>query len=166
MFAKLAMLFKKPLPNTPGKAAAWLAICITFTAGWEGLSTKAYKDPVGVVTICYGVTNHDRPVRMGDTYSKEECQRMLGEDLLKYKAMMEKCIRVSMPPHRTAAMVSFTYNVGQGNLCKSTVARKMNAGDVRGACDALLMWNKAGGRVLKGLDNRRKAERTLCLRED
>ncbi len=152
--------------KTPGAKGAWLAIAITIVAGFEGLYTKAYKDPIGVVTICYGITNHDRPVRMGDTYTKEQCQEFLGKDLEKYKVMMEKCITVPMPPARTAAMVSFTYNVGQGNLCKSSVARKMNAGDVRGACDALLMWNKAGGRVFRGLDRRRAAERQLCLRED
>lgn len=149
--------------------ATWLAVAIPFVAGWEGLFTKAYKDPVGVVTICYGITNHDRPVRMGDTYTKEECQKMLGEDLVKYDAQMRKCINPAivdkMGPNRRAAMVSFTYNVGQGNLCKSNVARLMNAGRTKEACNALLQWNRAGGRVLKGLQNRRAAERTLCLKD-
>lgn len=156
----------KPAIAAPSATGAWLAIALTMVAGFEGLYTHAYKDPVGVVTICYGVTNADRKVKMGDTATVAECKGMLAADLPKYKAMMEKCIHVAMPPHRTAAMVSFTYNVGQGNLCKSSVARYMNAGEVTKACDALLAWNKAGGRVLKGLDNRRRAERVECKRSD
>lgn len=155
--------------GTAGAIAAMLAVAIPFVGGWEGLYTKAYRDPVGVITICYGVTNHDRPVRMGDTYSVEECKKMLGEDLVKYDAQMRKCIKQDvvdkMGPNRRAAMVSFTYNVGQGNLCKSNVARLMNAGRTKEACNALLQWNRAGGRVLKGLQNRRAAERVLCLKD-
>ncbi len=154
-------------PPVPGsKAPAWLAIAITIVAAFEGLSTKAYKDPVGVTTICYGITKYDRPVKMGDRYSKEECVQFLKEDLIKYKQMVDRCIKVELPPHRTAAMVSFVYNVGQGNLCKSSVARKLNAGDVKGGCDALLLYNKAKGKKLKGLERRRVAERELCLRND
>jgi lysozyme len=139
---------------------------MTIVAGFEGLYTHAYKDSVGVTTICYGVTNYDRPVKMGDTATVAQCKEMLAEDLPRYKKMVDKCIRVSMPPYRTASMVSFVYNVGQGNLCKSSVARKLNAGDVQGGCDALLLWDKAGGRTLKGLTNRRVAERKFCLRSD
>ncbi len=139
---------------------------MTMVSGFEGLYTHAYKDIVGVVTICYGVTNDDRKVHMGDTATVSECKGMLAEDLPRYKKMVDKCIHREMPPHRTAAMVSFVYNVGQGALCKSTVARKLNAGDVRGGCEALMMWNKAGGREIRGLTNRRTAERKECLRSD
>lgn len=153
-------------PMSPGAKGAWLGIALTSVAAFEGLYTHAYKDPIGVTTICYGVTNHDRPVKMGDHYTVAECKDMLADDLQKYKLMVDKCIHVAMPPHRTAAMVSFVYNVGQGNLCKSSVARKLNAGDVKGGCDALMAWNKAGGRVLKGLTTRRALERKDCLRSD
>jgi lysozyme len=158
----------QPMP-TKTKLGLALAIAIPLVAGFEGLFTKAYKDPVGVTTICYGITNHDRPVRMGDTYTKAECQKMLGEDLVKYDAQMRKCINPAvvekMGPNRRAAMISFVYNVGQGNLCKSNVARLMNAGQTQAACNALLQWNRAGGRVLKGLQNRRAAERIYCLKD-
>lgn len=164
----------KPTPTPPAvKAAApasakgaWLAIALTVVAGFEGLYTHAYKDSVGVTTICYGVTNYDRPVKMGDTKTVAQCKEMLSEDLPRYKKMVDRVIHVPMPPHRTAAMVSFVYNVGEGNLKKSSVARKINAGDWRGGCEALMLWNKAGGRVLKGLTNRREAERKMCLRSD
>lgn len=153
-------------PRAPGVTGTWLAIAITMVAGFEGLYTHAYKDVVGVTTICYGVTNSDRPVKMGDTATKEECKQMLAEDLVRYKAMVDKCIHVPMPPHRTASMVSFVYNVGQGNLCKSSVARLMNQNKPLQACDALMMWNKAGGREIQGLTNRRAKERVECKRSD
>lgn len=153
---------------SPGAKGAWVGLALTIVAAWEGLYTHAYRDPIGVVTVCYGVTNADRPVQMGDTYSKEECSEMLKEALPKYNAQAKKCIPDidNFPPHRHAAIVSFTYNVGQGNLCKSSVARYLNRGDVKRGCDALLLYNKAGGRVLKGLDNRRRQEHAWCLRSD
>lgn len=153
-------------PRAPAVAGTWLALAITMVAGFEGLYTHAYKDVVGVTTICYGVTNSDRPVKMGDTATPAQCKEMLAKDLVRYKAMVDKCIHVAMPPNRTAAMVSFVYNVGQGNLCKSSVARHLNAGEVRQGCDSLMQWNKAGGREIKGLTNRRAKERVSCLRSD
>ncbi len=150
----------------PTAKGAWLGIALTMVAGFEGLYTHAYKDVVGVVTVCYGVTNYDRPVKMGDVYTVSECKEMLSEDLPRYKAMVDKCIHVPMPPHRTAAMVSFVYNVGEGNLCKSSVARYINAGQPLRGCEALMLWNKAGGRTIRGLTNRRAAERVDCKRSD
>jgi lysozyme len=157
----------KPPPSA-GVKGAWLAIAITAVAAFEGLYTHAYKDVVGVTTICYGVTNADRPVHMGDTATVTECKEMLGEDLQRYNEQVKKCIPSidSFPPHRHAAIVSFEYNVGQGNLCKSSVARKLNAGDVVGGCNALMAWNRAGGREIRGLTTRRAAERKECLRSD
>ena len=152
--------------NSGPKKAGWGAIAVTLIAGFEGLYTYAYKDIVGVTTVCYGVTNADRPVKMGDHYTKEECQQMLLEDLPKYDSCVLKAIHVPMPDHRHAAIDSFTFNVGCAALAKSSVARKLNAGDVKGGCDALLLYNKAGGRVVKGLVNRREAERKECLRND
>lgn len=155
-------------PGAPGKGGAWVALAMGLVAGWEGLYTHAYKDPVGIVTVCYGITNSDRKVRMGDRYSKEECHQMLAEALPKYNKDVKRCIPAidTFPPHRHAAIVSFTYNVGGGALCKSSVARYLNQGRVKQGCDALLLYNKAGGRVLKGLVNRRAQEHEWCLRSD
>ena len=61
------------------------------------------------------------------------------------------------------AVLSFTYNVGIGAACQSTLMRKLNAGDLRGACDQLPRWVHDGGRVIKGLVRRRTSERALCL---
>lgn len=157
---------KTPTPVVSGGKGAWLGLALTMVAAFEGLYTHAYKDVVGVTTVCYGVTNADRPVRMGDKYTVAECKDMLAEDLPRYAKMVDKCIHVPMPPHRYASMVSFVYNVGEGNLCKSSVARYMNAGQVTRACDSLMLWNKAGGRVIRGLTIRRSQERVDCKRND
>jgi lysozyme len=150
------------------KTAAWLAICIVFTSGWEGYVSHAQKDIVGVPTVCYGATAADH-VDLSKTYTKAECQQMLGVDLVKYDAQIQKCIApavyAALPPHRHAALVSLDYNIGPGAFCKSSVVRYLNAGNVASACNAFLLYDKAGGRTVQGLVNRRKAEQALC-RED
>jgi lysozyme len=150
-------------PRTSRGKAGYIAIAVTLICGFEGLYLHAYHDVVGVKTICYG---HIEDVQMGDVATKAECQEMLADDIPRYEAMVAKAIHVPMPPHRHAAILSFTYNVGGGALAKSSVARKLNAGDVRGGCDALLLYDRAGGRVVRGLHNRRVAERKECLRSD
>lgn len=159
----------KPAP-APTAKGAWLGFALTLVAAWEGLYTHTYRDSVGVPTICYGVTAVDRPVHMGDTATSDQCKKWLAEDLPRYDAQVQKCVHIPLPPHRHAAIVSFTYNVGGGALCKSSVARYLNQGDPRRACDALMAYDK--GRihgtltVIRGLHNRRVQEREWCLRDD
>jgi lysozyme len=155
-------------PAAKGAAAAtavWLTIAITVVAGFEGFSGKPYRDSVGVETICYGATGDDG-VDFSKVYTKAECEKMLGTDLLKYDAMLQSCVKVPLPPHREAAFVSAIYNFGRGAFCRSAIVRNINAGRVKAACDALLQYNHAGGRVLSGLTRRRQVERALCLRND
>lgn len=152
-------------PRAKG-AVGFIALTVSMLVGFEGMAPKGYHDhidPPGVNTVCYG---HIEDVRIGDKYSLVGCQEMLAEDLPRYDAMVAKCVHVPMPPHRHAAILSFTYNVGGGALCKSSVARELNAGHVKAACDALLLYTRANGKVLQGLKNRRVAERAACLRED
>lgn len=142
--------------------SALLAAAVALIGTWEGVRTVAYRDIVGVPTVCFGET---RGVRMGDRYTMEECRAMLGDGIIEFEAGMRKCLtRPDAVPAKTyVALLSLSYNIGTGAFCKSTVARKANAGDYRGACDALLAWNKAGGKVVKGLVNRRADERRICL---
>lgn len=141
----------------------WVAIAVTLICAWEGYQKIGWHDPIdppGVNTVCYG---HIEDVQIGDTYTKVQCQGMLKDDIPRYELMVKKCIHVSMPPYRHAAILSFTYNVGGGALCRSSVARYLNQGDISRACDALLLYDRANGKVIPGLENRRKAERQLCL---
>ncbi|MCE4222125.1 lysozyme [Methylobacterium sp. C25] len=79
-------------------------------------------------------------------------------------ASVEKCITREILDPTYVAFLDLAYNIGSGAFCRSTVVRKFNAGDRRGACDALLLFNKAGGKVIPGLTARRERERALCLK--
>ena len=136
-----------------------LTTAVAFIGSWEGLRTEAYRDVVGVWTVCYGETKGVRP---GDRYSKAQCDAMLAREIVAYEAALDRCLKTPVPGAMKMALVSWTYNVGAGAACRSTLVRKANAGDLAGACDQLPRWNKAGGRVWGGLVNRRGAERAMC----
>jgi lysozyme len=139
------------------------AMAVQTVGGFEGLKLYAYRDVVGIWTACYGETKGIKP---GMKFSKADCDNMLIDSLVEHEAGMRGCLKApdALPIQTYIAGVSLTYNIGPRGFCGSTVARKLNAGDIRGACDAFLMWDKAGGRKIAGLTKRREAERTLCLK--
>lgn len=138
------------------------ALAVAFVGAWEGLRLEAYRDLVGVPTICYGET---RGVELGDTATREECDAMLLAGLIEFEGMLLRCIREPevIPDEAWVAFVSWAYNVGGGAACGSTLVRLANAGDLVGACQQLPRWRYAGGREVRGLLNRRNAERRMCL---
>ena len=140
--------------------AGWCAIAIAMVGSFEGLRLAAYADPVGIPTICFGET---KGVRLGQRATLDQCNAMLASSLQTASHAVDDCIRAPLPDDRRAALVSFAYNVGRDAMCGSTMARKLNAGDVAGACNELLRWDKAKGIRLPGLTRRRAAERDLCL---
>lgn len=146
------------------KGGAVAALAVTLIGGFEGLRTTAYRDSVGIPTICYGET---RGVRMGMHLTKPQCDAMLVKRLDQFADGMERCIKRpadSVPPDVYVAFLSLSYNIGTGGFCRSSVVRAYNAGDDAAACEALRRYDRAGGRVLPGLDHRRKAEEHLCLK--
>jgi lysozyme len=139
------------------------SLAVGLIGGFEGMRTRAYIPiPGDVPTVCFGET---RGVKMGDTHTPAECKAMLGTALVEFETNMRRCLVAPdrIPDKPYVAFLSVSYNIGSRAFCASTIARKANVGDIRGACDALLAWNKAGGRVVQGLVNRRAAERKLCL---
>lgn len=146
--------------KTGTKAAV---VLVALVAGFEGLRTVAYRDPVGIPTICFGET---RNVQMGDVATKQECKDMLANRLGEFERGINACLRNPglIPDGAYVASISFAYNVGVRAFCNSTMKKKLDAGDIRGACDELLKWTKARGIYLPGLANRRKAEREICLK--
>ena len=138
------------------------AMAIGIVGSFEGLRTKSYSDIVGVWTACYGETRNIRP---GMTFTKPECDRMLADRLVEFETNMRACLKApdSIPDKPYVAFVSLSYNIGSRAFCGSSVAKKANAGDLRGACDAILLWNRAGGKEIPGLTRRRQEERALCL---
>ncbi len=152
------MKANKPLVGTAMAAA--LAGLIAF----EDMRTNAYLDSVGVPTICAGSTVG---VKLGDTKTKEQCWEMAEEEYREYEAHVLKIVKVPISEPTQIALTYFCYNVGKAGCAGSTAVRKINARDLLGGCSALRMWNKGtvNGKkvVIKGLDNRRKAEERLCL---
>lgn len=146
-------------------AAVSLAAVVAFTGPWEGLRTSAYIDLVGVPTVCYGET---KGVQLGDDYTPAECEAMLASRVGEFRDRLGECITVEVPEGVAVVFVDWSYNVGIGAACSSTLARKANAGDLFGACDELLKWNKGriNGKlqVIRGLANRREAERVVCVK--
>lgn len=151
------------MASTKTRLTGWVvALIIAFVGAWEGLSTTAYKDIVGKVTICYGET---LGVKMGDTATKAQCDAMLIKSLKRHEAGMRSCLKTpdKIPIKSYIAFVSLTYNIGIGNFCRSTARRRLDKGDWAGACQAATWFNSAGGRKVQGLVNRRTAEYKLCM---
>lgn len=140
--------------------AGMAALVAGIVQPWEGRELQAYRDIVGVWTICDGDTNNVRP---GMVVTAAECDSRLWQNLVAYEAGLDRCLTATLPAKVKAAFISWTYNVGVGAACGSTLVRKANAGDVLGACNELPRWNRAGGQVVRGLANRRLAEQALCL---
>ncbi len=95
--------------------------------------------------------------------SQQEADRLLSQDLQRFEAGVERNVKAALTQNQFDALVSFCYNLGVGNLQKSTLLKKLNAGDYKGAGDEFLKWNKAGGKVLTSLVRRREAERNMFL---
>lgn len=162
----------KPAQLTGAQKGGLIAIVGATAAGLlytaipreEGMVYVGYLDLVGIPTKCAGDIKN---VVVGKRYTEEECRESLDRALVAHAGPAMKCtpgLHKEGLDYQRAAAVSLAYNVGVLNYCRSTVARRFNAGDIRGACDAFMMWRFAGGREIRGLKLRRQRERELCLR--
>ena len=126
----------------------------------EGYSSTAYTPvPGDVPTVGFGTTEG---VKLGQSITPERALVRLLADAGKFEQAVKRCAPVPMYPHEFSAFVSTTYNIGEGAFCRSTMAKRLNAGDYKGACAAILMWDKFKGAPLPGLTKRRKAEKEMC----
>lgn len=143
--------------------AGLIAAIAAFVSSHEGLRQEAYYDPVGILTVCYGHTGPD--VQKGVRYSEEQCQRILKNDIERHAEALD-CIKTPLTEHQKIAFVSFAFNVGKTKFCNSTLVKKANKGDLKGACKELDRWvygNQNGKMVkLPGLVKRRAQERQVC----
>lgn len=144
-------------------AGSVIAVAGGVVGMWEGKSNEAYKDIVGIPTICWGQTLN---VKMGEYRSDDECDKDLVTELVEYNRKMKQKVKVPLSENEEVAYTSFVWNVGIGAWNSSTALKLLNAGDRKGACTQLLRWNKAGGRVVQGLVNRRQAEYKICMGND
>lgn len=159
---------------------AWLstdrlppAVDLAMTAlvrPWEGRELRAYRDMVGVWTICDGDTDNVRP---GMVETPSGCDKRLRTRLVRdYYEPLKQCHPgfTDRPVSWQAAMLSLAYNVGVSATCRSTALRLAAAGKLRESCEAATRFNRAGGRVVQGLVNRREmgdaariGEAELCV---
>jgi lysozyme len=141
-------------------ALALSASGIVAIALSEGFVGKAYRDIVGVWTIGFGTTEGVKP---GDTITVERALERKLEDTRRFHDGLSACVSVPVTQNELDAYLSLAYNIGTSAFCGSTLVKKLNAGDYEGACKQILRWNKAGGRVVKGLTIRREAEYQKCM---
>ena len=134
---------------------------------FEGFSSKPYLCPAKIPTIGYGNTYY--PDGQKVTLKDNPIDELKANEILEYIAnkdfgsFINKVVKVPLSQNQFDALVSFAYNIGNGNLQNSTLLKKLNSGDYQGASNEFLRWNKAGGKVLNGLTKRREKERALFL---
>ena len=151
---------------------------ILLIKSFEGCHNSPYKCPATLWTIAYGHVLYPDQARLKNderanyplktehnrTFSGDEIDTLLEKDLQRFEAgVLRLCPAAADNQCHLDALVSFAFNVGLGNLQSSTLRMKYNRGDYDGAAAEFLKWNKAGGKVLRGLERRREAERALFL---
>lgn len=130
---------------------------------FEGLKLKSYLCPAKVWTIGYG---HTKGVKEGQKITEEEATKLLLEDISIFENGVNKLTQSKISENQFSALVSFTFNLGLGNLKSSTLLKKVNNDPNDPTIkDEFVKWNKAGGKVLLGLTNRRKDEANLYFKD-
>lgn len=138
--------------------AAIIALATQMIDPWEGKVNVPYRDPVGILTVCYGHTGKDIEQRR---YSDAECLAILKKDVKAHAKALE-CAGDGYKLREGAAFVTLAYNIGVAGFCKGGVAKAAQASDYAGACAKMSAYVKAKGKVLKGLVDRRAYERAIC----
>lgn len=135
------------------------SIAVKHVAGKQYLT--AYLDIVKVPTICDGIT---KGVRMGMTRTPDQCAALLEQELIAHARPLIRCVpKLYGREHQVIAAVSLSYNIGTAGFCRSSIAKLWNAGKWRAGCERFPLFNKAGGRIVRGLTMRRERERMICL---
>ncbi|WP_416877983.1 glycoside hydrolase family protein [Litorimonas sp.] len=156
------------------ESAEFDSLAVPLIGKWEGLRLTAYHDTLAkppIWTVCFGATRvYGRSVRPYEVFTREECERFLSADIDKHRSGFHKCVsretkRRRFPVTRDVAFTSLAYNIGVFATCRSTALKRLNAGNVNGACDAMTWYDKAGNVILRGLVRRRSEEREYCLME-
>ncbi|EKU59513.1 phage lysozyme [Acinetobacter sp. WC-323] len=140
---------------------------INLITSFEDLVLTAYDDGVGVWTIGFGTTVYPNGVKVkrGNTCTLNQAKEFFAHDLNRFEAVVNQSVKVAINQNQFDALVSLTYNIGSGAFKGSTLLKLLNKGEYQGAADQFLVWNKAGGKVMKGLVRRREAERALFLKK-
>lgn len=126
----------------------------------EGYTGKAIIPvPGDVPTFGFGTTDG---VKMGDSIDPVTAVNRAHRDVTKFEGALKACVDAPLYQHEYDAYIKLAYNIGAGAFCKSTLVKKLNAGDYDGACEEILRWDRFKGKPLRGLTNRRQEEYKLC----
>ncbi len=125
---------------------------------YEDFRPKPYDDGTGTLTIGYG---HTRSVVMPAKVTEEEARELLRQDLEYFNEVLYRHVRVPINENQFSALVSFVYNVGEGNFRNSTLLKKLNNHNFKATSAEFEKWTKGGGKVMGGLLRRRAAEQQL-----
>lgn len=138
---------------------------IDLICNFEGLRLKAYDDGVGVWTIGFGTTKYPNGIRVkkGDTCTLDQAKAYMQNDLKSFEQTVNNTVKVPLNQNQFDALVSLAYNIGASAFSQSTLVKKLNANDFRGAAGQFDVWVNAGGKRMQGLVNRRAKEKALFL---
>ena len=139
---------------------------VDIICDFEGKRLVAYDDGVGVWTIGFGTTIYPNGIKVkkGDTCTEAQAKSYMAHDLKKFEQAVNGAVNIPLNQNQFDALVSLAYNIGTGAFNKSTLVKKLNAGDIRGAADQFDVWVNAGGKRMQGLVNRRAKEKEVFLR--
>lgn len=138
---------------------------VDIICDFEGKRLVAYDDGVGVWTIGFGTTIYPNGIKVkkGDVCTESEAKEYMAHDLKKFELAVNSAVTVPLNQNQFDALVSLAYNIGTNAFKNSTLVKKLNAGDYRGAADQFDVWINAGGKRMQGLVNRRAREKALYL---
>ena len=136
---------------------------IDLICNFEGKRLVAYDDGVGVWTIGFGTTIYPNGIKVkkGDVCTEAQAKAYMAHDLKKFELVVNNAVNVSLNQNQFDALVSLAYNIGTNAFKNSTLVKKLNAGDIRGATNQFDVWINAGGRRMQGLVNRRAKEKNI-----
>lgn len=132
---------------------------------WEGFKPKVYKDSVGLNTIGIGtlIDTNEEKYLLTASITESQAYELLKRDMTKFESSINTLVKVKLNQNQFDALCCLVYNIGPNNFKNSTLLRKLNLSDFIGTSEQFLVWNKAGGKTLSGLTNRRKEERNLFI---
>jgi lysozyme len=138
---------------------------VDLICGFEGKRLAAYDDGVGVWTIGFGTTVYPNGIKVqkGDTCTEAQAKVYMAQDLKKFESAVNNAVKVSLNQNQFDALVSLAYNIGTNAFSESTLVKKLNTNDIRGAAHQFDVWVNAGGKRMQGLVNRRAKEKALFL---
>jgi len=139
---------------------------VDLICGFEGKRLNAYDDGVGVWTIGFGTTIYPNGIKVkkGDTCTEAQAKAYMAHDLKEFESAVNNAVTVPLNQNQFDALVSLAYNIGTGAFAGSTLLKKLNSGDYKGASAQFDVWVKAGGKRMRGLVNRRATEKSLFLK--